>query len=346
MKKKLAALVLAAAMAVTLVAPAYAARDPGGAYYPGYTTTDPAAPSGGYLRALCDYAGVNYSDLASQDLAVARAADRNLESYIAGILANAADAVEKVAASLDGSDVPAGQPWVKPADKERLEKALETAYGYYQGWPSFREEISFAVLALEATLNSFQDARQYGTMAVEPTVPPEEQFPFLDVTKDDWCYPYVMQVWQKGLFAGTGETTFSPDANMTYNMFFAVLCQFTGSSVPNFEGYVDWAKNTDIIPDEILANLVPNANITRQDMAALYGAFLDRYRVGYTPVNEGTPSYADQSRIAGYAADGVNACWQAGIMGGTDTGNFEPDSTATRAQVAVAMVQLARVMGK
>ena len=37
-------------------------------------------------------------------------------------------------------------------------------------------------------------------------------------------------------------------------------------------------------------------------------------------------------------------CWRLGIMGGNADGTFAPQDTATRAQVAVTMVQMARVM--
>ena len=81
-------------------------------------------------------------------------------------------------------------------------------------------------------------------------------------------------------------------------------------------------------------------------MAALFGAFLKAYNVSYDKVTEADSAYTDAGSIAGYAADGVNACYQAGIMSGGDDGSFAPMATATRAQVAVTMVQMARVMGK
>ena len=46
----------------------------------------------------------------------------------------------------------------------------------------------------------------------------------------------------------------------------------------------------------------------------------------------------------GYAESREKA--KAGIMAGDTSGAFNPDSSATRAQVAVVMVQMARVMGK
>ena len=45
-------------------------------------------------------------------------------------------------------------------------------------------------------------------------------------------------------------------------------------------------------------------------------------------------------------SEGVTAVYQMGLMSGADGNRFLPLATATRAQVAVTMVQMARVMGK
>ena len=138
---------------------------------------------------------------------------------------------------------------------------------------------------------------------------------------------------------------------MTYAEFLTVLSQFSGDSIPTvpagsnwYDGYVQWAK--PLIPAGIANGFDATAPITRQDMAALFGAFLSRYDYSAAPLHSGTPTFTDSSSIADYAQDGVALCWQLGIFGGNDAGGFAPDSTATRAEVAVTMVQMARVMGR
>ena len=175
---------------------------------------------------------------------------------------------------------------------------------------------------------------------------------FSDVAPDAWYAGFVQTVYEKGLFTGAGDGTFAPEANMDYAQFLTVLSQFSGetiSGVPGgawYDGYVNWAKEKGLIPQEMLAGFNPTAAITRQDMAALFGAFLKAYNVSYDKVTEEDCAYTDAASIAGYAADGVNVCYQAGIMSGGDDGSFAPMATATRAQVAVTMVQMARVMGR
>ena len=164
-----------------------------------------------------------------------------------------------------------------------------------------------------------------------------------------WYAGYVQTVVDKDLFAGVGEGTFAPESSMTYAQFLTVLYKFSGDQLPAsegawYQGYVDWAENAGLVPAEI-ADFNPDAAITRQDMAALFRNFLNAYDHSAQPVNNEEPSFADAGSIAGYAADGVTLCYQMGLMSGNDDGTFAPTATATRAQVAVTMTQMARVLG-
>ena len=182
----------------------------------------------------------------------------------------------------------------------------------------------------------------------EETSQPSAQV-FSDVPPDAWYAEYVQTVYEKGLFSGTGDGVFSPDANMTYAQFLVVLSQFSGETIPAsdgawYQGYVDWAKKKGLIPPEIQSGFDPDAPITRQDMAALFGTFLNAYGHGDETVNSGAASFSDAGDIADYAQEGVALCWRLGIMGGNADGTFAPQATATRAQVAVTMVQMADIM--
>ena len=174
---------------------------------------------------------------------------------------------------------------------------------------------------------------------------------FSDVSADAWYAGYVQTVAEKGLFSGNEDGTFAPEANMTYAQFLVVLSQFSGDAIPGaegawYQGYVDWADEAGLIPAGMGESFNPDAPITRQDMAALFGSFLNAYDHSGGAVNEGEASFADAGSIADYAADGVQICYQLGIMSGKDGGAFDPMGTATRAEVAVTMTQMARVMGR
>ena len=188
-----------------------------------------------------------------------------------------------------------------------------------------------------------------GASIPEPEPEPEIVAGFADVPTTAWYAGYVQTVVDKGLFSGKGEGVFGAEDQMTYAEFLVVLSQFSGDAIPGsagawYQGYVDWASNAGIVPAEI-AGFNPDAAITRQDMAALFGNFLNAYDHEGQP-SAGEPSFADGASVADYAAEGVTLCYQMGLMSGKDGNRFDPLATATRAEVAVTMTQMARVMGR
>ena len=233
-------------------------------------------------------------------------------------------------------------------------------------------EAEYAALTLQNAIPGFQDARQYGTMGTDsgnstnPPTPAEEDpepepsdepditpMPsFSDVAEGDWYFDFVSTVYQKKLFAGFDDGTFRPDDEMTYGQFLAVLSQFAGGVTAGaddkvwYDPYVRWGMESGVLPGALWDGFDPEASVTRQDMAVMFGLFLTEYEVDYDPVNTETASFTDSADIDSYALGGVALCWQAGIMGGRTDGSFGPQDTATRAEVAVTMVQMARVMDR
>ena len=203
----------------------------------------------------------------------------------------------------------------------------------------------------DRTINGISFDEYYNSAVSSQPAPtePETVAGFADVPASAWYAPYVQTVVDKDLFAGVGEGTFAPESSMTYAQFLTVLYKFSGDQLPAsqgawYQGYVDWAENAGLVPAE-MAGFNPDAAITRQDMAALFGNFLNAYEHPGQSSTSQEPAFHDAGSIAGYASDGVTLCYQMGLMSGNDDGTFAPAATATRAQVAVTMTQMARVMG-
>ena len=326
MKKRFLSLVLALSVACSLTVPTWAAG------------TD-------WNDALGDLAGSGNETL-----------------YILMILNSATDAKNGVVTSEDGSDVETWQKWVTPKVMADFQQKLDTAYAYYLD-NAGSNEAALAALALQEAITPFKNAQQYGYKSdssvtpepepdPEPEPEPEPETPFSDVTENDWYYAFVATVYAKSLFAGFDDGTFRPQENMTYGQFLAVLSQFSGASINTqgaavwYDPYVQWGMESGSLPGALWEGFDPTAPVTRQDMAVMFGLFLEKFQVNYSIVNEGTPAFTDSADIASYASSRVTTCWQAGIMGGRPDGSFDPQSTATRAEVAVTMCQMARVMGR
>ncbi|MCL1934899.1 MAG: S-layer homology domain-containing protein [Defluviitaleaceae bacterium] len=179
-----------------------------------------------------------------------------------------------------------------------------------------------------------------------PTVPtptptvvqPTQLFP--DVPISAWFAPYVATVTTRGLFQGMPDGNFMPNTQMTRAMFIQVIYNIAGMpavSVPQtgasqswYTTAVTWATNNGILTQ------IPNGNvstpITREEMATLLIAYANSSNINL-PFGIST-IFLDQSQISTWATSAVTSVQTAGIMQGRPNGNFDPQATATRAEVA------------
>jgi len=79
-------------------------------------------------------------------------------------------------------------------------------------------------------------------------------------------------------------------------------------------------------------NFAPNNNITREQMAVMLHRYAEMRDVAL-PQGAGV-SFIDQASISPWASDAVAVIQRAGIVQGRDDGRFDPQATATRAEVA------------
>ena len=175
---------------------------------------------------------------------------------------------------------------------------------------------------------------------------------FTDVPKDAWYIKEVTFAVNRGLFGGTGENTFEPDAPMTRAMLVTVLWRYaekpqaeesTFTDVDRspdswYKDAVDWAAANEIVGGVGDNKFDPNGNVTREQMAAI----LFRYagKKGYDTSKRGDVSgFPDESEISkDWALEPL--CWAVGekLIGGSD-GKLLPQGNATRAQVSAIFMR-------
>ena len=183
----------------------------------------------------------------------------------------------------------------------------------------------------------------------EPPVSPVQPVApiFNDVSADAWYAENVTFVQEAGLMTGTSDGKFSPNTNMTRGMIVTVLHRLAGTPAAGSASFSDvasnawygtaaaWAQNSGIVQG-FDGKFNPDGDITRQDLAVI----LVRYAqsIGFTlPIDRSLPNFADGANIADYAADAVNALYQAGVINGKDGNMFDATGVATRAEVAAML---------
>ena len=183
--------------------------------------------------------------------------------------------------------------------------------------------------------------------------PSSNKTPFSDVKETDWFYNAVQYAHENGLFSGTSATSFGPNGSMTRGMFVTVLGRMAGvdtadyteapkfsdvSSSAYYSPYVAWAVEKGITTGVGGGKFNPDGMVSRQQMAAFTVRFFDAYNFTYPEATVKTlPKDADS--IADYARDAVLKLWACGMLAG-DSGNFNPDKNASRAETATFMMRM------
>ena len=153
---------------------------------------------------------------------------------------------------------------------------------------------------------------------------------FDDVADNYWGADAIDFATSRELFAGTGESTFSPEGDMTRAMIWSVLSRYEGADTSDavgdewYAGPQQWA-----IENGISDGTMANDAMTREQLAAM----LYRY-VGSPAVSGSVGNYSDADSISSWAQDAMVWAVQQGLIAGMGDGTLNPQGTATRTQVA------------
>ena len=174
---------------------------------------------------------------------------------------------------------------------------------------------------------------------------------FSDVKNGDWFASSVYDLAGQGIISGMTETTFVPDGLITRAQFAKILAAASGENISSYTGktsfsdvspsawyatYVQWAYEKGIVKGISDTSFAPEANITREQMAAMICRYA-AYKGVNLPQTNNRLTFKDDASISGWAKNNVYAMQQAGIINGYADGNgyiFKPQGNATRAEAA------------
>ena len=172
--------------------------------------------------------------------------------------------------------------------------------------------------------------------------------PFTDVRKADWFYDDVVYAYENGLFSGTSDTTFSPNASMTRAMLVTVLYRLEGQPTVSgrsgfsdvklnsyYEDAVTWAADNGIVNGTGATTFSPNANVTREQMAAILYRYAQYKQYG-TAASAGLNGFSDAAKVSAYAKAPLSWAVAEKLVNGSE-GRLLPTGNATRAQVAAIL---------
>lgn len=174
--------------------------------------------------------------------------------------------------------------------------------------------------------------------------------PFTDLCQTEWYYNYTIFAYERGLFTGTSDTTFSPIDKMNRAMLAAVLSRMDGrtvsapsvgfSDVPDgqwFSTAVNWAAVNGIVTGGDDGKFRPNDNVTREQLCTMLYRYAQNYLGMNVSVSADLSVYSDRVKISPYAQDAVAWAVSRGIVTGTSATTLSPGGTASRAEVATML---------
>ena len=155
-------------------------------------------------------------------------------------------------------------------------------------------------------------------------------------------------VWENGIMQGMTPTTFEPNGTTTRAQFATVIyrmagsptvsdelrakCPFTDLTQDWYKDAVAWAYDAGVVKGTSDTTFTPGANITREQMVAM----LYRYD-GEKAATGDLTQFTDNASISDYARPAVAWAVANGIIKGMNDGTFQPQGSATRAQMAAIM---------
>ena len=182
------------------------------------------------------------------------------------------------------------------------------------------------------------------------TAPTGTAFPFTDVAESCWSYSYIKEMYDAGVINGMTATTYEPEGKLTRAQFVKLLAcsleeaetlktyegqhPFTDSEGHWAETYIAWAKDKGIVEGVSATEFDPEAPITREQMATIFGRYALKQGIELPKSDNAAGSFPDADKISEYAREFVELMRIAGILNGYEDGTFRPQGNATRAEAA------------
>ncbi len=180
--------------------------------------------------------------------------------------------------------------------------------------------------------------------------------PFKDVKKTDWFYAGTLFCYRLGLMQGTSETAFSPNTQMTRAQIVTILYSRAGK--PSIKGLANpfndikktdwyynatlWAADQGYVSGMGAGKFAPSGKLTRAQLVTILFAYVKKDGIA-NEKRDNLKSFKDKAEIPSWALEATQWAVANGVISGMNKNGklcVSPNTTATRAQIAVIMKAL------
>ncbi len=204
-------------------------------------------------------------------------------------------------------------------------------------------------------LQSLEKSDALMTFAV--TINNQEKNIFNDVGAYLWAKEAIEALYEKGIVKGMGDGSFGCARTVTRADFMVMLTRMMNKSAVFAENFDDVTEDKYYYKEIGIAKALgytegrgdnifdPVGNISRQDMAVMaYRVLVSENKINTADASTLEKRFSDAQEISGYAREAVAAMVENGYLNGYETGEFIPRGNATRAETAVFLNKLFKII--
>lgn len=193
------------------------------------------------------------------------------------------------------------------------------------------------------------------TMHTSPsTVAVVSKTPNFKDTQAHWAKEEIDSLYARLLTQGKTESVFAPDAQVSRAEFAVLLARVFQLPLETYEGKftdvpaskqwaaqsIEAAHRAGITLGKHDGTFDPDANITREQMAAMLVRAIKSERPELLKEDVADISFNDNHLFSQYAKDAIQQAAAIGLINGRSNGKFDPKHTATRAETAVVLYRM------
>ncbi len=179
--------------------------------------------------------------------------------------------------------------------------------------------------------------------------------------KGHWALDSIKYVSEKGLMNGTSSEKFKPNDTLNRAMLATIIYRLAGSPAVSASGngaaYADvtastwysdaiaWASANGIVTGYTDGTFRPDAEITRQELAAMLYRYAGFASYDVTKKND-LAAYTDKSEIGSWALESIEWANAEALVNGRTEHTIVPSGTATRAEAATILMRFSENIAK
>ena len=183
---------------------------------------------------------------------------------------------------------------------------------------------------------------------------PDPVFGFYDLPEpDSWAYPGIAFCLENGLMNGMGDGYFQPSGTTTRAQLVTILWRMMGEPEASdhapftdltqdwYAKAVAWAAENEITNGTSKTTFSPDAPVTREQMVTIFYRMCRDYLEFDVSLSAALDSFPDSASVSPWAQDAMQWAVAVKLISGVGDGNghaaLQPQSSATRAQIATVM---------